>query len=60
MAKTEKRETIEVGDGSIDFVQIIKGSKKAGVEKFIVELENYKTTPLQGVELNYKRLKALL
>jgi sugar phosphate isomerase/epimerase len=60
MAKTEKRETIEVGDGSIDFVQIIKGSKKAGVEKFIVELENYKTTPLQGVELDYKRLKALL
>jgi sugar phosphate isomerase/epimerase len=60
MAKTEKRETIEIGDGSVDFATIIKGAKKAGVEKFVVELENYQTTPLQGVELDLKRLKALV
>ena len=50
MAKTEKRETIEVGDGSIDFSGIFKKSTQAGLKYYIVELENYKTTPMQGVE----------
>ena len=50
MAKTEKRESIEVGDGSIDFSAIFKQSAKAGLKYYIVELENYVTTPLEGVK----------
>ncbi len=50
MAKTEKRETIEAGDGSIDFVSIFKQSKVAGLKYYIVELENYVTTPVEGVK----------
>lgn len=50
MAKSEKRETVEVGDGSIDFNTIFKQSKLAGLKHYIIELENYKTTPLEGVK----------
>lgn len=50
MAKTPKRETVEVGDGSIDFPGIFKERKLAGFQYYIVELEHYKTTPLQGVQ----------
>jgi sugar phosphate isomerase/epimerase len=60
MAKTEKRETIEVGDGSIDFTGIFKQSLKAGLKYYIIELENYMTTPLEGVKRarqNFLKLK---
>lgn len=60
MAKTEKRESIEVSDGSIDFVSIFKQSQKAGLKYYIVELENYVTTPLEGVKRsrqNFLKLK---
>jgi sugar phosphate isomerase/epimerase len=50
LAKTEKRETCEVGDGVIPFSDIFKQSQKAGLKYYIVELENYATTPLQGVK----------
>ncbi len=58
LANSDKRETIEIGDGSIDFTSIIQkvGKKK----KFIVELEDYKTTPLLGVEKSYNNLRKLL
>jgi sugar phosphate isomerase/epimerase len=60
MAKTEKRETVEVGDGSIDFVSIFKQSQLAGLKYYIIELENYVTTPLEGVKRareNFLKLK---
>ncbi len=60
MAKTEKRESIEVGDGSIDFVSIFKQSKLAGLKHYVIELENYVTTPLEGVKRarqNFLKLK---
>jgi sugar phosphate isomerase/epimerase len=50
MAKTEKQETIEVGDGSIDFSAIFKKSSKAGLKYYIVELEDYRTTSMDGVK----------
>ena len=60
MAKTEKRETIEVGDGSIDFAAIFKNSKQAGLIHYIVELEHYVTTPIQGVDKARKNLVKIL
>lgn len=60
MAKTEKRETVEFGDGSIDFAAIFKQSKLAGMKYYIIELEHYKTTPIDGVKRareNFLKLK---
>ena len=59
MAKTEKRETVEVGDGSIDFPAIFKQSKKAGLKHYVIELENYVTTPMEGVEKGLNNFKKL-
>lgn len=50
MADTEKRETIEVGDGVIDFSTIFKQSSAAGLKYYIIELENYRTTSMDGVK----------
>jgi sugar phosphate isomerase/epimerase len=60
LAKTEKRETVEVGEGSINFAEIFKMDKLSGAKYHIIELEDYKTTPLQGVEVCYKNLAKLL
>lgn len=60
MAKTEKRETVEVGDGSIDFTSIFKQGKLAGLQYHIIELEHYKTTSIEGVKRareNFLKLK---
>lgn len=56
LADTEKRESIEVGDGVIDFKTIFQHSKEAGLQHYVVELENYRTTPIQGVEKARKGL----
>lgn len=59
MAKTEKQETVEVGDGSINFNEIFKYTPAAGVKYYVVELEHYKTTPMLGIAKAYKGLKKL-
>jgi sugar phosphate isomerase/epimerase len=59
MAKTEQKETVEVGNGSINFQEIFKSAPMAGVSYFVVELEHYKTTPMEGVAIAYKNLKKL-
>lgn len=50
MAKSEKRETIELGDGSINYTEIFKKRQLAGFKYFVLELEHYKTTPLEGIK----------
>lgn len=50
MADTETRETIEFGDGILDFQEMFKKSKQAGLKYYIIELEHYRTTPLEGVK----------
>jgi sugar phosphate isomerase/epimerase len=50
LAATEKRETIEVGDGVIDFSPIFKQSALAGLKYYIIELEHYRTTSMEGVK----------
>ncbi len=60
MARTAGHETIEVGDGMIDFKNIFTHSKEAGVKYFIIELENYRTNSLDGVDKSLKNLKKIL
>lgn len=50
LADTANRETVEVGAGVIPFKTIFQKSQVAGFQYFIVELEHYRTTALQGVE----------
>lgn len=50
MARSKDRESIEVGDGSIDFPSIFKERATAGLKYYIIELEAYKTTPLKGAQ----------
>jgi sugar phosphate isomerase/epimerase len=50
MAATEKRETVEVGDGTIDFKPILKQSALAGLKHYFIELEHYKTNSMDGVK----------
>jgi sugar phosphate isomerase/epimerase len=60
MAKSEKRETIEVGDGVVNFSEIFKQARLAGMKYYVIELEDYKTTPMQGVEralTGFKKIK---
>ena len=59
LANTEKRESIEVGDGTIDFNEIFRQSKLAGLKYYIIELENYVTTPVQGAEKAFQGFKKL-
>ncbi|HZV68009.1 MAG TPA: sugar phosphate isomerase/epimerase [Saprospiraceae bacterium] len=60
MANTAGHETIEVGDGTIDFANIFSHSKEAGVKYFIVELEHYRTNSMDGVEKSLRNLKGIL
>ncbi|MDX2067616.1 MAG: sugar phosphate isomerase/epimerase [Haliscomenobacter sp.] len=59
MAKTKEQETVEVGQGSINFQEIFKYTPAAGVKYYVVELEHYKTTPMQGIAEAYNGLKKL-
>ena len=46
-----KNVTVEVGEGDINFQKIFDQAKIAGTKYFIVELEAYKRTPLEGIEI---------
>lgn len=59
MAKTEQKETCEVGDGSINFQDIFRYTPAAGVKYYVVELEHYKTTPMMGIAKAYQGLKSI-
>lgn len=60
MAKNPPHETTVVGEGVIDFEKIFSYSKLAGLKYYIVELEHYKTTSLDGVRESLKNLKGIL
>lgn len=53
-------ETVEVGEGSINFAEIFALPESSSVKYYIVELEHYKRTPLEGVEVSLRNLKKLL
>jgi len=59
MAAADKHPSIEFGDGTIDFKTIFANRSKAGLKYFVIELENYLTTPMKGVEKSLKNFQAL-
>jgi sugar phosphate isomerase/epimerase len=60
MAASEKRETIEVGEGNIDFESLFRLPGASRVKYFIVELEDYKTSSMEGVETSLHNLTSIL
>lgn len=60
MAKTPKRESIEVGNGIIDFKTIFKDPGAAKVLYYIVEQEDYKTSSMEGVNISLQNLKKIM
>jgi sugar phosphate isomerase/epimerase len=59
LAPTPTRETIEVGDGVINFEAILRAKRKSGMKLGFIELEHYKTSPLQGVKRAKENMKRL-
>lgn len=57
MAAGGNHETIEVGEGTINFTEIFKHRKKAGLEHFVIELEHYRTNSMDGVKLCRKNFR---
>lgn len=60
MDKTNKNKQTEVGNGKIDFKAIFKAKKKAGLEQFFVEQENYDISPYDSVEKCIRYVKSNL
>ncbi len=60
MADTTERETIEIGEGLIDFEAIIKEKRTSGAKYYFVELEHYQDTPMKGIKTCYKAMDKLL
>lgn len=57
---TEKDASCDLGTGAIDYPKILKSAKKAGVQYFIVEQENWEgTTPLKAAQADAAYMKGL-
>ena len=59
-AETTQEATAIIGEGVVDFEEIIKNARKGGVKMYICELENYNKSSVDDVKVSYKALKKLL
>ena len=58
---TEQADSVVVGTGSIDFTDLLKDARAAGMEYFIIEQERYDgTTPIAAVQQNAEYMKKLV
>ncbi len=55
-----KRETAIIGEGVVDFEAILKNLSKGGIRQIIVELEDYKKSPMDDIKVSYKNLRKML
>jgi sugar phosphate isomerase/epimerase len=58
MSKVDTKKNVVIGDGSIDYVSLLKEAKKAGMKHFIVEQDNFSGDVMESMESNCKRLAA--
>lgn len=57
MDKNDSKKQTELGSGSIDFAELYKHRKLAGLEYPFLEQEQYNYTPFESVEKGYQFLK---
>jgi sugar phosphate isomerase/epimerase len=58
-AKSAKRETTIIGEGSVNFQEIFDNKKNAGLKLWIVELEHYQKSSLEDVGVSLANLKKM-
>ncbi|MCD4695852.1 MAG: TIM barrel protein [Bacteroidales bacterium] len=59
MADTEKRESTEIGNGILDFPEIFEMRKKAGMEYYFLEQEDFTMDPWNSLTISINYLKFL-
>jgi len=59
MDNTPARESVEVGDGIINYAKVFKMKDLAGMKHFFVEQEAFKMDPIQSIRKSYKFLNSL-
>jgi sugar phosphate isomerase/epimerase len=60
MANTPEKEDTEIGTGIIDFGELFKYKKQAGMKHFFIENDNPHGDSLESVAISYKNLHQLL
>jgi sugar phosphate isomerase/epimerase len=60
LASQEKDGSCIIGEGVVNFKEIIANQKLGGIKLFIVELENYKNTSVEDVAVCYTNLRKIL
>lgn len=58
MGKDEKRSTVEIGEGILDFDAIFTAAEEGGVQWYIVEQDNCERPALDSARLSFENLKA--
>lgn len=59
MDSSEQRESIEIGEGVIDFPGLFKKKKKAGMKYFFLEQEEFKMDMVESITMSYEYLTTL-
>jgi len=59
MDNTPARESVEVGDGIINYAKVFKMKDLSGMKHFFVEQEAFKMDPIQSIRKSYKFLNSL-
>ncbi len=60
LADESEKDSCIVGEGVIDFAEIIKSKSVAGLKMYIVELEHYKKDPLADLKACHKNFDKIL
>jgi sugar phosphate isomerase/epimerase len=60
LADEGEKDSCIVGDGVIDFAEIIKSKSVAGLKMYIIELEHYKKDPLSDLKACHKNFDKIL
>lgn len=56
----DKKVSTEIGNGFIDFKQLIETGKQHGVQWYTVEQEDYERSPMESAKINASQLKEIL
>ena len=59
MSKEDKTKNTEIGSGSIDYKQILKAAKDAGMKHYLVEQESFTRPSIESMRMNYNYLAGL-
>lgn len=60
MEKENRDNNANVGTGSIDFVELFKHAKHAGLKHYFIEQEDYPVSPMESIKVSYDNLNKML